>query len=192
VHRSCDAEKSFKISSDGGNTGSKKFNWGYSGVWLSLGLAGVRSQAVRFCVCLAWMWLQKQFYNFCTFIATCKYYVSIHFVTVEHKRVHSGQLRRPYCIRHSNNSIILYSSFFSVVTKIGISTYINLHVIFTYSTWAAWTSNNGVHLCLQCYVIGEEPTFQSRCTNQTATDSQNHYCGMQTPCKLMRTIPHSQ
>jgi hypothetical protein len=36
------------------------------------------------------------------------------------------------------------------------------------------------HLCLQCYVIGEEPTLWSRCTNQAANRlSQTHYYSVQ-------------
>jgi hypothetical protein len=53
-----------KLNSDGGDSGSKTFNHGYGGayggVWRSLRLAGVWSQAVGFVlVRLAGMWLQS-------------------------------------------------------------------------------------------------------------------------------------
>jgi hypothetical protein len=56
--------KKLKLSSEGGDSGSKKCKRGYGdaydGVWQSLRLAGVWSQAVRFVlVLLAGIWLQS-------------------------------------------------------------------------------------------------------------------------------------
>jgi hypothetical protein len=44
MRRSFDAEKKLKLSSHGGDSGSKKFKRGYGGVWRSLESGG------RFCV----------------------------------------------------------------------------------------------------------------------------------------------
>jgi hypothetical protein len=52
--------KKRKLASDGGDSGSKKCKRGYGGVWRSLRLAGVWSQAVGFMlVRLAGIWLQS-------------------------------------------------------------------------------------------------------------------------------------
>jgi hypothetical protein len=56
--------KKFKLSSDGGDSGSKKCKRGYGrayrGVWLTLRLVGVWSQAVGFVlVRLAGIWFQS-------------------------------------------------------------------------------------------------------------------------------------
>jgi hypothetical protein len=56
--------KKLKLSSDGGDSGSKKYKRGYGGaddgVWQNLRLAGVWSQAVGFVlVRLAGIWLQS-------------------------------------------------------------------------------------------------------------------------------------
>jgi hypothetical protein len=52
--------KKLKLSSDGGNSDSKKFKHGYGGVWQSLRLVDVWSQAVSFVlVCLTGIWLQS-------------------------------------------------------------------------------------------------------------------------------------
>jgi hypothetical protein len=64
VHRSCDAETIENKSSDGGDSGSRKckrdYGGVYGGVWLTLRLAGIWSQAVGFeLVRLAGIWLQS-------------------------------------------------------------------------------------------------------------------------------------
>jgi hypothetical protein len=56
--------KKLKLSSDGGDSGSKKckrgYDGAYGGIWRSLRLAGVWSQAVGFVlVRLAEIWLQS-------------------------------------------------------------------------------------------------------------------------------------
>jgi hypothetical protein len=77
-----------KLSSDGGDSGSKKLKRGYGGVWRSLGLAGVwsRGGGVGFVlVHLVGIWLHsplkmfsrliyfvKKFYKFCTLNAIYK------------------------------------------------------------------------------------------------------------------------
>jgi hypothetical protein len=54
--------KKFKLISDGGDSGSKKCKRGCGGVWRSVRLARVWSQAVGFVlVRLAGIWLQKYF-----------------------------------------------------------------------------------------------------------------------------------
>jgi hypothetical protein len=64
-----------KLSSDGGDFGSKKYKQGYGGVWRSMRLAGVWSQEVGFVlVRLAEIWLQspwRYFHrNFINFVLT--------------------------------------------------------------------------------------------------------------------------
>jgi hypothetical protein len=89
--------KKLKLISDGGDFGSKKCIRGYGGVWPSLRLAGVWSQAVGFVlVRLAGIWLQspfshliyfiKKFYKFRTFNAICKDNSAINYITVQHKK----------------------------------------------------------------------------------------------------------
>jgi hypothetical protein len=51
--------KKLKLSSDGGDSGSKKYKRGYGGVWRRLRLAEVWSQAVGFLLHLAGIWLQS-------------------------------------------------------------------------------------------------------------------------------------
>jgi hypothetical protein len=52
-------QKKLKLSSDGGNSGSKKCKQGYGGVWWSLHLAKVWSHMVDFVlVHLAGIWFQ--------------------------------------------------------------------------------------------------------------------------------------
>jgi hypothetical protein len=61
----CDAKEKLKLSSDCGDSDIKKFKQGYGGVWLSLFLAGVWSQAVGFLVMrLAGVWLQWKCFTF--------------------------------------------------------------------------------------------------------------------------------
>jgi hypothetical protein len=56
----CAMRKKMKLISDGGDSGGKKCKWGYGGVWRSLRLAGVWSQAVGFVfVRVAGVWLQS-------------------------------------------------------------------------------------------------------------------------------------
>jgi hypothetical protein len=45
-------QKKFKLSSDGGDSGSKKYNRDCGGVWLILRLAEVWGQVVGFCWCV--------------------------------------------------------------------------------------------------------------------------------------------
>jgi hypothetical protein len=84
VRRSCDAKK-IKLSSDGGDSDSKKCKRGYGGaygwVWRSLRLAGVCSQAVGLALVLFGrnlasvavkmfphlIYFVKKFYKFCNF-----------------------------------------------------------------------------------------------------------------------------
>jgi hypothetical protein len=75
----------------------------YGGVWRSLRLAGVWSQAVHF-VLLHLAVIMKMFshliyfintfYKLCTFSAIFKYNVAINYITVQHKKGYSRQLRR--------------------------------------------------------------------------------------------------
>jgi hypothetical protein len=64
MRHSFDAGKKLKLSSDGGDPGSKKCKRGYGGacggVWRSLRMAGVLSHSVGFVlVRLAGIWLQS-------------------------------------------------------------------------------------------------------------------------------------
>jgi hypothetical protein len=90
-----------KLSSDGGDYGSKKCKRGcggaYGGVWRSPRLAGVWSQAVGFVfgknlasvavkMFSHLIYLKKKSYTFCTFNAICKDDAEISCITVQHKR----------------------------------------------------------------------------------------------------------
>jgi hypothetical protein len=102
VRRLCNSKK-LKLISDGGDSGRKKCKRGcgdaYGGVWRSLRLVGVWSQAVGFVfVRLAGIWLVtvkmfshlfyviKKFYKFCTFIAICKDNTAINCSSVQYKK----------------------------------------------------------------------------------------------------------
>jgi hypothetical protein len=78
--------KKWKLSSDGGDSGSKKYKQGYGGVWRSLRLCGSLESGGRFCVGefgrnLAPVAVKmfshtllfiKKCYKFCDFNAICK------------------------------------------------------------------------------------------------------------------------
>jgi hypothetical protein len=105
VRRSCDAEK-LKLSSDGGDSGSKKRGCGdaYGGVWRSLLLVGALSleSGGLFCVgefgrnrgfsrhedvfSSGLMYFIKTFYKFCTFNAICKDNAAMNCITVQHTK----------------------------------------------------------------------------------------------------------
>jgi hypothetical protein len=92
--------KKLKLSSDGGDSGSKKCKRGYSGaydrVWRSLHLAGVRWSVLCWCVwqesgfsrredVFTWNLLQKKNYEFCNFNAIFKDSAVIDYITIQHK-----------------------------------------------------------------------------------------------------------
>jgi hypothetical protein len=103
MRRSCDEEKFF-ISSDGGASGRKKckrrYGRAYGGVWQSLRLAGVWSQAVGFVlvrlqesgfssrenVFTFYLLHTEIFRKLCAFSAICKDNAAINCTTVQHKR----------------------------------------------------------------------------------------------------------
>jgi hypothetical protein len=95
--------------------------WGgaYDGIWWSLRLAGVWSQAVGFVlVRLAGIWLQspwrcfhiwftsiKKFYKFCTYNAICKDNAAINCIIVQHKKgLFSSTLTLVYRITHQKSN----------------------------------------------------------------------------------------
>jgi hypothetical protein len=99
--------KKLKLSSDGGDSGSKKYMRSYGMVWRSLCLAGVCESGGRFCVGAFGrnlasiavkmfshsIYFVKKFYKFCNFNAICKDNAAINCITVQHtKKVRSGQL----------------------------------------------------------------------------------------------------
>jgi hypothetical protein len=99
----CAVQKKIKLSSDGGDSGSKECKRGYGGIWQSLRLARVWSlkSGSRFCAGVFGRNLApvamkmfshlihfiKKSYKFCTFNAICKENAAINCITVRHKKV---------------------------------------------------------------------------------------------------------
>jgi hypothetical protein len=91
-----------KLSSDGCDSGRKKYKLGYGSVWRSLSLAGVWSLESRVLFCVGafrrnltsvavkmfsqLIYFIKKFYTFCTFNAICKDNVAINCIIVQKER----------------------------------------------------------------------------------------------------------
>jgi hypothetical protein len=83
--------KKLKLSSDGGDSGSKKrkrgYGGAYGGVWRTLRLVGVWNQASAALKNSSHLiYSLKKFYKCCTFNAICKDSAAINCITVQHEK----------------------------------------------------------------------------------------------------------